>query len=165
MKTQFSETQQLTNQIHSVSRKSCEVLPSTTSNSHRTHQAKKPASPRDTPPTITNYGGEGGGGCPPNKCPLPIAVVRFPYPKPPISRTLPQASTQCRIQRPKKTQNRTLTPLEKLQSFSFPLSWACVLVLYCRAHPTNFLTRYLPYQSNTTVVPSVKHTSSTLSCI
>jgi hypothetical protein len=40
---------------------------------------------------------------------------------------------------------------------------ACLLVLLCRAHPTNFLTRYLVYPAYPTVVPSVRHTSYTLS--
>jgi hypothetical protein len=41
----------------------------------------------------------------------------------------------------------------------------CLLVLLCRTHPTNFLTRYLPYPAYTNVVPSVRHTTFTLSCI
>jgi hypothetical protein len=39
---------------------------------------------------------------------------------------------------------------------------ACLLVLVCCAHPTKFLTRYLPYPVYPTVVPSVRYTSSTL---
>jgi hypothetical protein len=40
---------------------------------------------------------------------------------------------------------------------------ACQLVLLCCAHPTKFLTRYLSYPVDPTVVPSVRHMSSTLS--
>jgi hypothetical protein len=42
---------------------------------------------------------------------------------------------------------------------------ACLLVLLCCAHPTKFLTRHLPYPVNPTVVPSVRHTTSTLPCL
>jgi hypothetical protein len=40
---------------------------------------------------------------------------------------------------------------------------ACLLVLLCCAHLTEFLTRYLLYLVYPTVVPSVRYTSSTLS--
>jgi hypothetical protein len=43
--------------------------------------------------------------------------------------------------------------------------WACLLMLLCRAHPTYFLTRYLPYPAYPIVVPSVRHPSSILSCV
>jgi hypothetical protein len=39
---------------------------------------------------------------------------------------------------------------------------ACLLVLLCCVHPTTFLTPYLPYP---TVVPSVRYTSFTFSCL
>jgi hypothetical protein len=39
---------------------------------------------------------------------------------------------------------------------------ACLWVLLCCVHPIPFLTPYLPYP---TVVPSVRYTSSTLSCL
>jgi hypothetical protein len=42
---------------------------------------------------------------------------------------------------------------------------ACLLVLLCRAHPTNNLTRYLLYPAYPTAVPSVRHTISKLSCL
>jgi hypothetical protein len=38
---------------------------------------------------------------------------------------------------------------------------ACLWVLLCCVHPITFLTPYLPYP---TVIPSVRYTSSTLSC-
>jgi hypothetical protein len=37
---------------------------------------------------------------------------------------------------------------------------ACLLVPLCCAHPTNFLTRFLPSPVYPTVVPSARHTSS-----
>jgi hypothetical protein len=40
---------------------------------------------------------------------------------------------------------------------------ACLLVLLCRAPPTNFFTHYLPYPTYP-VVPIVRHTRSTRSC-
>jgi hypothetical protein len=42
---------------------------------------------------------------------------------------------------------------------------ACLLVLLCRAHPTNCITRYLPHPAYPAVVPRVRHRSSVLSCV
>jgi hypothetical protein len=41
---------------------------------------------------------------------------------------------------------------------------ACLLVLLCRAHPSKFVTRYLPYPVYPTVLPNVLHPNSTLPC-
>jgi hypothetical protein len=46
------------------------------------------------------------------------------------------------------------------------LGCALVAVRACLlAHPTKFLTRNLPYPVYPTVVPSVRYTSATLSCL
>jgi hypothetical protein len=42
---------------------------------------------------------------------------------------------------------------------------ACLLVLLCCVQITKFSTRHLPYPVYPTVVPSVRYTSSTLSCL